>query len=162
MIGEIYYACIVFMKHQETIDYFLKVVWQSIANRYNQIAAGVGITQSIGYLLINIDEIEGTSVSQVASLLGLKSTSLSRMLSNLEKQNLIYREAGLDDKRLVKVFLTPLGREKRQAAKAVVREFNEYLNTHISDDEKIKLVEILKHINQLTLDYKPSANGKKS
>lgn len=150
------------MKHQETIDYFLKVVWQSIANRYNQIAAGVGITQSIGYLLINIDEIDGTSVSQIAGLLGLKSTSLSRMLNNLEKQNLIYREAGLDDRRLVKVFLTALGREKRQAAKAVVREFNEYLTTHIDEAEKDKLITMLKNINQLTLDYKPATNGKKA
>src|SRR5579875_3316274 len=73
------------IKHQETIDYFLKVVWQTMANRYNQLVAEFGITQSIGYLLINIDEKEGTTVSQAASLLGLKSTSLSRMLSQLEK-----------------------------------------------------------------------------
>ncbi|MBE7178489.1 MAG: MarR family transcriptional regulator [Mucilaginibacter polytrichastri] len=149
------------MRHQETIDYFLKIVWQSIANRYNQIAAGIGLTQSTGYLLINIDEIEGTSVSQIAALLGLKSTSLSRMLSSLEKQNLIYRESGLDDKRLVKIYLTSQGREKRQAAKAVVKEFNEYLNTHIDDATKTMLTDALKHINQLTLDYKPQSAGKK-
>ena len=71
------------MNHQETIDYYLKVVWQTVANRYNQLASEFGITQSIGYLLINIDEHEGTTVSQVAALLGLKSTSLSRMLINL-------------------------------------------------------------------------------
>ena len=57
------------MNHQETIDYFLKVVWQTVANRYNQLASEFGITQSIGYLLINIDEHEGTTVSQVAALL---------------------------------------------------------------------------------------------
>jgi hypothetical protein len=72
------------VKHQETIDYFLKIVWQTVANRYNQLVTEFGITQSIGYLLINIDE-EGTTVSQAAALLGLKSTSLSRMLNQLEK-----------------------------------------------------------------------------
>ena len=71
------------MQQHETIDYFLKITWQNIANRYNQMASEFGITQSIGYLLINIDEEDGTTVSEVAALLGLKSTSLSRMLNNL-------------------------------------------------------------------------------
>ncbi len=143
------------MKHQETIDYFLKVVWQTVANRYNQLAAEFGITQSIGYLLINIDEKEGTTVTEVAGLLGLKSTSLSRMLSNLEESGLVYRQSNEGDKRSVKIYLTDLGKEKRHLARVVVRKFNDYLDAHISDAEKQQLTETLKKINQLTIDYKP-------
>jgi DNA-binding MarR family transcriptional regulator len=142
------------MKHQETIDYFLKVVWQTVANRYNQLASEFGITQSIGYLLINIDEKEGTTVSQVAALLGLKSTSLSRMLTNLEEMGLIYRQSNKGDKRSVKVYLTDLGKEKRHMARGVVRRFNDYLNTAINEDEKEQLIATLKKINELTVDYK--------
>ncbi|MFA6084909.1 MarR family winged helix-turn-helix transcriptional regulator [Mucilaginibacter sp.] len=142
------------VKHQETIDYFLKIVWQTVANRYNQLVTEFGITQSIGYLLINIDE-EGTTVSQAAALLGLKSTSLSRMLNQLEKTGLIYRESNQGDKRSVKIYLTDLGKEKRQLAKNVVKEFNNYLNAHISDADKQYLTDMLKKINQLTVNYKP-------
>jgi DNA-binding MarR family transcriptional regulator len=142
------------MKHRETTDYLLKLVWQTLANKYNQLAAEHGITQSIGYLLMNIDEREGTTVSQVASLLGLKSTSLSRMLSNLEDMGLIYRELNQGDKRSVKIYLTSLGVDKRQAAKNVVRHFNDYLDEHITDTEKQQLAALLKKINQLTIDYK--------
>ena len=143
------------VKHQETIDYFLKIVWQTVANRYNHLVAEFGITQSIGYLLINIDENEGTTVSQAAALLGLKSTSLSRMLRQLEKMGLIYRELNEGDKRSVKIYLTPLGKEKRSLARGLVREFNNYLNSHISDNEKEYLIKTLKRINQLTLNFKP-------
>jgi DNA-binding MarR family transcriptional regulator len=143
------------MNHQETIDYFLKVVWQTVANRYNQLASEFGITQSIGYLLINIDENEGTTVTEVAGLLGLKSTSLSRMLINLEDSGLIYRESNKGDKRSVKIYLTPLGKEKRHLARVVVRKFNDYLSQHISETEKQQLTDMLKKINQLTIDYKP-------
>ncbi|WP_448701037.1 MarR family winged helix-turn-helix transcriptional regulator [Mucilaginibacter sp. AW1-3] len=143
------------MKHQETTDYFLKIVWQTVANRYNQLAAEFGITQSIGYLLINIDDKEGTTVTEVAGLLGLKSTSLSRMLSNLEDMGLIYRESNKGDKRSVKICLTDLGKEKRHLARVVVRKFNDYLDAHISDVEKQQLTDTLKKINQLTIDYKP-------
>ncbi|TKB98563.1 MarR family winged helix-turn-helix transcriptional regulator [Pedobacter cryophilus] len=143
------------MKHQETIDYFLKITWQNIANRYNQLASEFGITQSIGYMLINIDEIEGTTVSEVAALLGLKSTSLSRMLNNLETDGLIYRESHLTDKRSVKLYLTDKGKEKRHLARVVVKKFNDYLEANLAEDEKLHLVNSLKTINQLTTDYKP-------
>lgn len=143
------------VKHQETIDYFVKIVWQTMANRYNQIVTEFGITQSIGYLLINIDEKEGTTVSKAASLLGLKSTSLSRMLSQLESMGLIYRESNPGDKRSVKIYLTDLGKEKRHQARVVVRQFNNYLNEHIKESDKQYLIDMLEKINQLTLNYKP-------
>ena len=142
------------MKPEETVDYFLKIVWQTVANKYNQIAAEHGITQALGYMLINIHE-EGTAVSQIASLSGVKSTSLSRMLNNMQELGLIYREIDPADKRSVKIFLTPFGVEKRQVAKDVVRKFNEYLNSHISDKERLQLIKSLNKINQLTFDYKP-------
>lgn len=140
------------MKQQETVDYFLKVVWQNMANTYNQIAAGFGITQAIGYVLINIDK-EGTAVSQLAGLLGVKATSLSRMLNNMEELGLIYRETSLGDKRSVKVFLTDFGVEKRKLAKEVVISFNEFLNKNLSISEKNNLINTLKKLNKLTLSY---------
>jgi DNA-binding MarR family transcriptional regulator len=142
------------MQQHETIDYFLKITWQNIANRYNQMASEFGITQSIGYLLINIDEEDGTTVSEVAALLGLKSTSLSRMLNNLERDGLIYRESHLTDKRSVKLYLTDKGKEKRHLARVVVKKFNDYLNTHLSENEHLQLIESLKKINDLTSNYK--------
>lgn len=140
------------MKQQETIDYFLKVVWQNVSNTYNQIASGFGITQAIGYVLINIEK-EGTAVSKLAGLLGVKATSLSRMLNNMEELGLIYRETSEGDKRSVKVFLTDLGREKRQLAKGVVISFNEYLNENLSVQEKNNLLLTLQKLNKLTLAY---------
>ncbi|MCC8411025.1 MarR family transcriptional regulator [Mucilaginibacter sp. UR6-1] len=143
------------LKHQETIDYLLKIVWQNMANRYNQIVIEHGITQKIGYLLINIDETEGTTVSQAAQLLGLKSTSLSRMLNHLETTGLIYREMNAGDKRSVKIYLTPAGIEKRQLARQVVKQFNNYLNSRINEKERDYLSNLLKKINTLTLNYDP-------
>ena len=140
------------MRQQETVDYFLKVVWQNMANTYNQIAAGFGITQAIGYVLINIDK-EGTAVTQLAGLLGVKATSLSRMLNNMEELGLIYRETSLGDKRSVKVYLTEHGVEKRKLAKEVVISFNEFLNKNLSIAEKNNLISTLQKVNKLTLSY---------
>ena len=149
------------MKPEETVDYFLKIVWQTVANKYNQIASDFGITQALGYMLINVHE-EGIAVSQIAALSGVKSTSLSRILKNMESLGLIFRVVDPKDKRSVKIFLTPFGKEKRQIAKGVVRSFNEYLNTHISDKERLQLIKTLNKISQLTADYKPQPQSSDS
>jgi DNA-binding MarR family transcriptional regulator len=142
------------MKAEETVDFFLKSAWQSVANTYNQVASKYGISQTVGYMLIHIHE-EGTTVSQLASFLCVKPTSLSRILANMEKHSLVYRQTDSSDKRSVKIFLTDAGKEKRQVAKKVVRKFNEYLNDNICEEERIQLINGLKKINQLTLAYKP-------
>jgi len=142
------------MSDDNTIDYYLKAAWQSAANKYNQIASQFGITQATGYVLINIHK-EGTPVSQIANLLGVKTTSLSRILNNLEGLGLIYRETNSADKRSVKVFVTELGNEKREQAKDVVRRFNAYLDEHLSDEERKSAIHTLKRINQLAIQYKP-------
>ncbi len=42
------------MSQNKTIDYFLKTGWQTIANKYNQIATQYGFTQAAGYILITL------------------------------------------------------------------------------------------------------------
>ncbi|UKJ07202.1 MarR family winged helix-turn-helix transcriptional regulator [Solitalea lacus] len=142
------------MKELNTIDYYLKISWQSIANKYNQIAAEYGITHAFGYLLMNVAK-EGTTVSQLAGLLGQKATSLSRLLNSMEDMGMIYRETDTHDKRLVKIFLTPLGVEKRKIASGVVKKFNEYLAENLTEEEKNICIEALQKINKLTQDYQP-------
>ncbi|MGO1244044.1 MAG: MarR family winged helix-turn-helix transcriptional regulator [Sphingobacterium sp.] len=145
------------MSHANTIDYFLKTSWQTVANKYNLIASQFGFTQAAGYILINIHR-EGSSVSQIANSTGVKTTSLSRVLNNLETLGFIYREVNAQDKRSVKVYLTELGQQKRKIAKDVVREFNDYLESAISKKERDMLVTLLQKVNTLAADYDPQVN----
>lgn len=142
------------MKQDNTIDYFLKTSWQTVANKYNLIASQFGFTQAAGYILINIHK-DGTSVSQIANSTGVKTTSLSRVLNNLESLGFIYREVNAEDKRSVKVYLTELGREKRKIAKDVVREFNDYLESAIPEKDRQLFVGLLQKVNELAASYDP-------
>lgn len=140
------------MAKENTLDYYLKIAWQSVANTYNKEVACFDITQSSGYVLINIRK-EGTAVSQIAALLGVRSTSLSRMLKGMEAQGLIYREADVLDKRSVKVYLTEKGILRREQAKMVVKQFNAFLDTHFSKSERSRLIDLLQRIQKLAYVY---------
>ncbi len=142
------------MSQNNTIDYFLKACWQNLANRYNQIAAQHGFTQAAGYILLNIHG-DGTPVSQIATSTGVKTTSLSRVLNNLESLGFIYREGSTTDKRSVNVYLTELGIEKRNIAKSVVRDFNTYLEDQLTERERVQLIKTLLKVSTLANSYVP-------
>jgi len=142
------------MQPKETIDYHIKILWHSISNIYNQLAQEFDLTQSTGYVLLNIDTKNGTPATSIAPLMGMKSTSLSRVLRNMENEQLIFRKKEPSDKRLVKIHLTEKGKEKKEIAKKVVIEFNEYLIERLSKQELDSYFNSMQSINTITEEYK--------
>lgn len=142
------------MKASETIDYHIKLNWHSIVNLYNQIAQEHELTQATGYVLLNIDESEGTPATKIAPTLGMKATSLSRILNKMEKEKLICREKDTSDGRLVKICLTEKGLEKKRVAKKVVREFNDFIIQRIQAGKLASYYEVMHDIFNLTEEYR--------
>jgi DNA-binding MarR family transcriptional regulator len=112
------------MKPEETVDYNIKVAWHAISRMYNTQAAQHDITTSIGFVLLNIDQENGTPATKIAPLLGLETRSLTRILRSMEDKGLIYKQADSVDKRSVRIFLTPVGLEKKEISRQTVRHFN--------------------------------------
>lgn len=113
------------MRKEETVDYHIKAAWHAIARMYNQQALDYDATMSMGYCLLNINSDEGTPATKIAPLMGLEARSLTRLLKTMEEKGLIYREADLRDKRLVKILLTAEGKKKKEKARESVVKFNE-------------------------------------
>ncbi len=119
------------MKPEETVDYNIKVAWHAISRMYNTQAARYDITTSIGFVLLNIDQEQGTPATKIAPLLGLETRSLTRILRSMEEKGLIYKQADTQDKRSVRIFLTELGLEKKEVSRQTVRHFNQKMRAKI-------------------------------
>jgi len=142
------------MKPTETLDYHIKLLWHSISNLYNQIAQEYGLTQATGLVLLNIDVNLGTPATKIAPLMGMKATSLSRVLKNMQDDDLIFRKKDKSDGRLVKIHLTEKGIDKQKIAKKVVRDFNDYLIEKLEQNELANYFSTMKSINLITEEYK--------
>ncbi len=140
------------MKPKETIDYHIKHNWHAIVNLYNYIAQQYDLTQATGFALLNINA-NGTPATKIAPLMGMRPTSLVRLLDKMEKQELIFREKDKKDKRFVKIFLTDKGIEKQRISKKVVREFNEFIIDKIGKDKLHVYYEVMEDILQFTDTY---------
>ena len=119
------------MKPEETVDYNIKVAWHAISRMYNAQAARADLTTSIGFVLLNIDQVLGTPATKIAPLLGLETRSLTRILRSMEEKGLIYKQADAQDKRSVRIFLTDLGLEKKEISRQTVRHFNQKMREKI-------------------------------
>ncbi|MHA6249781.1 MarR family winged helix-turn-helix transcriptional regulator [Pontibacter sp. CAU 1760] len=123
------------MKPEENVDYNFKVCWHAISRMYNNEAAKSDITTSIGFVLLNIDQEKGTPATKIAPLLGLEARSLTRILKSMEEQDLIYKESDPSDKRLVRIFLTKKGLEKKEVSRQVVIQFNKKVREEIPQQD---------------------------
>jgi len=135
------------MNIQETVDFHLRSTLFAIRRMYNILANENGITQGIGYVLINIGK-EGVPATKIAPLMGMGTSSLSRLLKNMEEDGLIYRKSDEEDRRVVKVFLTPRGVELRKEVKKVVIDFNNKLSEKIDKADMDTFMRVSQVIRQ--------------
>ena len=81
--------------------------------------------------------------------MGLESRSLTRMLKSMEEKGFIYREKDPTDGRSVRIFLTDLGKQKREISRATVLRFNEYTRQSIEKEKLDIFFEVVDQINSL-------------
>ena len=140
------------MKREETVDYNIKGLCHSISRMYNQYGSKYDITASTGFVLLNIDVENGTPATKIAPLLGMESRSLTRMLKAMEEKGWIYREKDSIDGRSVRIFLTNIGRKKRELSRRAVREFNTKVKTLIPLEKLNVFFGVLGQINAIIDD----------
>lgn len=139
---------------KDAVDYHIKFTWHSIARMYNQIAVRYDISQAVGFVLMNIDEKEGTPATKIAPLMGMESTSLTRLLRNMEGDGLIERKKDSSDGRLVRIVLTEKGMEKRRIARKVVKMFNNRVLESIPERKINVFYEVMEKINESIEEFK--------
>ncbi len=134
---------------EQTVDFQIKSAWHSINRMYNQQGLKYDLSTSMGFVLLNIDSKNGTPATKIAPLLGMEPRSLSRMLKSLEEKGLIFRKTDVKDKRFVKIYLTELGKEKKDIAKKTVKRFNQVIKNEIPEEKLQTFFEVLGNIQTI-------------
>ena len=140
------------MRREETVDYNIKSLWHGISRMYNQFGTPYDITASTGFVLLNIDVEEGTPATKIAPSLGMESRSLTRMLKAMEDKGWVYREKDSVDGRSVRIFLSDLGKEKRELSRRAVKEFNKKVQSLVNEDKMQVFFEVLSEVGNIVND----------
>lgn len=142
--------------HKITI-YKIREAWLNLSKLYNELALQYDASFSMAFILLAIDQDEGTPVTKIAPRMGMEPNSLSRSLKSLEDRGLIRRRKDEVDKRKVYILLTPEGWQMRELAlKAVF-----YLEKSIVKDipkEKLRIFfEVLEHVPEAIREFRESS-----
>jgi MarR family transcriptional regulator, organic hydroperoxide resistance regulator len=138
----------------KTIDYILRATWQAVARMYNEEASKFEGSMAIGFALLSIDKEDGTPSTAISNRMGMEPTSFTRTLKTLEDKGLIIRKKNPDDGRGVLIYLTDLGKEKRELSKTTVIKFNEIIKQNVPDEKLQHFIEVADIINELISEKK--------
>ena len=83
----------------QLVIYQLRSSWFQISKLYNEIAAEHNASVSMAFVLLAINEEEGTPVTKIAPRMGMEPNSLSRILKSMEEDGFILRKKDEADKK---------------------------------------------------------------
>ena len=141
------------MEAEDTIDYNIRKTWYNISKYYNRTANEYMGSMSLGMILLNIDQDEGTLSTQLGPIMGMESTSLSRSLNRLEKLKVIERKKDPHDKRKTIIKLTEFGKQRRKIAKETVINLNNSIFNNLEKNEIQIFFKVIRKINKVISKY---------
>lgn len=134
---------------KRTVCFDMKLTWLNIARMYNFEAEHYGLSVSAAFLLLHIDD-EGTQVTQLAPLLGMEASSMTRLLNNIEANGWIERRRdNSSDRRAVKIYLTETGKIARSVSKEKVKHFNQLVAEKVGENGLQTFFMVIDQINDL-------------
>ncbi|UXP31915.1 MarR family transcriptional regulator [Reichenbachiella agarivorans] len=120
---------------------------------------GIELTRAQFVLLKVLSTHEGIVQNDLAFITNRDKTSLARLLSTMEKKELLRRESSETDKRTNLVHITSKGEEALKMAHPIIKDALKVIQSNISEQELTTTIEVLKKIrkninaDELTMPY---------
>jgi DNA-binding MarR family transcriptional regulator len=109
---------------------------------------GIDLTKEQMLLLKCLHEEDGQVQNSLAEITERDKASLARLVSTMEKKNMVARIPGTGDRRINRIFLTRDGRKIFEATLPVIAEIMNGLQQGISEEEINAAIETLKKVQK--------------
>lgn len=117
--------------------------WIELFKLYNDQAAEKGVSLSMAFVLLTINEKFGTPVTKIAPRMSMEPNSLSRILKAMEKKGAIYKRKDKSDKRKVYICLTDYGIELRDLAAQRLFSFEKAIHEKVNKNDIIAFFRVM-------------------
>lgn len=86
---------------------------QSYRTLSDKLMDDIAMHRAQATLLCKLYATDGASQSEIATMLGVQGATVTNMLQRMEEAGLVTRQRDEEDNRLVRVYLTEMGKEKK-------------------------------------------------
>jgi MarR family transcriptional regulator, organic hydroperoxide resistance regulator len=108
----------------------------------------IGVTTSQAYTLLALPARQSLTMNELSDAMGLASSTMTRMVEQLGTKELARREPDEDDRRLVRVALTPQGKEVRSTLRQLLDTFFNQALDRIPAEEHAVILRSLERLNR--------------
>lgn len=98
-------------------------------------AEGIRITPSQTGILFLLKQQDGRTMTELSQSLGADNSSMTGLIDRLEKSGFVTRQANPNDRRALRIQITPEGIGEIDKAKKVIRRVNEEIKAGHSEEE---------------------------
>lgn len=119
--------------------------WREITSFYKD-CLGMDVTPQKVYVLELLDIKKKITMNELSKGMNLDSSAVSTLVSRMEKNGLVKRTHGTQDRRTVFVQLTKQGSELRDKLRAKFGSLTDNISDNISPEDVAKLQEIVTKI----------------
>ena len=122
-----------------------------------ELQAQRGITLGWYDVLVHLEDApDGLGMTEIANRILFSKSGLTRVIDRMETAGLVRRERPPEDRRVVRVLLTPAGLDTLNAARAVHRQgIEEHFVSHIDPAELEALAEALQGVREHVRPLRP-------
>ncbi|GAB6937314.1 MarR family winged helix-turn-helix transcriptional regulator [Isoptericola variabilis] len=109
---------------------------------------GQGFGAPAAGVLLHLADHPGASIGEVTAALQASPAGASGLLARMERADLVRRRADPDDRRTVRLDLTPTGTAALDDVRTALAELNDRLSDGFTDDELATVSRWLEHVTR--------------
>lgn len=134
------------------INYLLTVTQHEVFQVFSQGLTPFNITPGQYGVLRCLWENSACTPKEIAQILRLENSTVSGVLDRMEKKGLIKRELDFNDRRSIRVVLTPEGASMRDGVLQVIDQLNKQVLDVLTPEERRVFIDSLRKIGEVQLE----------
>jgi len=119
----------------------------------------LGITAAQGYTLLAIPETESITMNELSLSMKLANSTMTRMVDQLIQKGMVNRTNDIQDRRVVLIRLTEIGRDKKSKLSTMLDDFFIQVLGEISLEKRAIAIENIQILNRAILKTLKSCCG---
>ena len=132
------------MKTDDRLIYQLFMAQQKLRTYITNALLTEGIRVTLGQagILFLLQRDDGQTMTELSKALAVKNATLTGLIDRLERSAFVMRRASKDDRRSIRIYITPEGIEECDKAKPVIKRVNQEIKSGFSQEE----IEVFKRV----------------
>lgn len=140
------------MQLYSCINYLLTVAQHEVFQIFSEGLSPFNITPAQYGVLRCLWEGCACTPKEISQVLRLENSTISGVLDRMEKKGLIQRELDSNDRRSIRVVLTPEGASIKDGVLEVIDDLNRKVLDGLSPEQRAMFIDSLRHIGNVELE----------